>query len=44
MTKTQVIIIDTELSAPTTNLDYTARLMMAGDAEHPPLIPYYSGH
>jgi hypothetical protein len=44
MTKTQVIIIDTELSAPMTDLDYTERLMIAGDAEHPPLIPYYSGH
>ena len=44
MTKTQVIIIDTELSAPTIDLDYTERLMIAGDAEHPPLIPYYSGH
>ena len=44
MTKTQIIIIDTELSTPTSDLDYTERLMIAGDAEHPPLIPYYSGH
>jgi hypothetical protein len=44
MTKTQVIIIDTELSAPAIELDFTERLMIAGDPEHPPLIPYYSGH
>ena len=44
MTKTQVIIIDTELSAPSTSLNFTERLMIAGDPLHPPLIPYYSGH
>ena len=44
MSKTQVIIIDTELSAPTMPLDFTERLMIAGSSEHPPLIPYYSGH
>lgn len=44
MKKTQVIIIDTELSAPTMSLDFTARQMIAGSSEHPPLIPYYSGH
>lgn len=44
MTKTQVIIIDTELSAPSMLLDFTERLMIAGDTLHPPLIPYYSGH
>jgi hypothetical protein len=38
------MVVATELSAPTTDLDYTERLMIAGDAEHPPLIPYYSGH
>ena len=44
MLKTQVIIIDTELSVPTSDLEFTERLMVAGDAEHPPLIPYYTGH
>jgi hypothetical protein len=44
MSETQLVIIDTELSAPTVPLDFTERLMIAGDAAHPPLIPYYSGH
>jgi hypothetical protein len=44
MMKTQVIIIDTELSAPTMPMDFRERLMIAGSTEHPPLIPYYSGH
>jgi hypothetical protein len=44
MSETQLIIIDTELSAPTVPLDFTERLMIAEDAAHPPLIPYYSGH
>jgi hypothetical protein len=44
MTKTQVIIIDTELSTPTMPMDFRERLMIAGSTEHPPLIPYYSGH
>jgi DNA repair exonuclease SbcCD ATPase subunit len=44
MRKTQLIIIDTELSVPPPSLNFTERLMIAGNAEHPPLIPYYSGH
>jgi hypothetical protein len=44
MRGTQLIVIDTELSAPKVALDFTERLMIAGDANHPPLIPYYSGH
>ena len=44
MSETQLVIIDTELSAPTVPLDFTERLMIAGNAAHPPLIPYYSGH
>ena len=44
MTRTQVIIIDTELSRPAMPLNFTERLMIAGDPLNPPLIPYYSGH
>jgi|HubBroStandDraft_6_1064221.scaffolds.fasta_scaffold04047_8 hypothetical protein len=44
MTKTQVIIIDTELSVPTMPMDFRERLMIAGSTEHPPLMPYYSRH
>ena len=44
MKATQLVIIDTELSAPTNGIDFAERLMIAGSLEHPPLIPYYSGH
>lgn len=44
MRGTQLVIIDTELSAPRVALDFTERLMIAGDIDHPALIPYYSGH
>ena len=44
MKVTQLVIIDTELSAPMNGIDFAERLMIAGSPEHPPLIPYYSGH
>jgi Zn-finger nucleic acid-binding protein len=42
--RTQLIIIDTELAEPEVALDFKHRLMVAGDPENPPLIPYYKGH
>jgi hypothetical protein len=42
--QTQFVIVDTELSTPSAAIDFSERLMSPDDPEHPPLIPYYSGH
>jgi hypothetical protein len=42
--KTQLIIADTDMAVPSHGVDVRERLMIAGDKDHPPLIPYYSGH
>ncbi len=42
--ETQLIIADTDIAPAGTGVDIRDRLMIAGDPEHPPLIPYYSGH
>jgi hypothetical protein len=44
LSTTQLVIIDTELAEPEVPLEFKSRLMIAGDSENPPLIPYYSGH
>lgn len=44
LNETQLIIADTDIATPPTGMDFKERLMIAGDREHPPLIPYYSGH
>lgn len=42
--ETQLIIADTDIGTPPPGIVFKARFMTAGDPEHPPLIPYYSGH
>jgi uncharacterized Zn finger protein (UPF0148 family) len=44
LNETQLIIADTDIATPPAGMDFKERLMIAGDPEHPPLIPYYSGH
>ncbi len=44
LAETQLVIADTDIAAPSAGASFKARLMNAGDPEHPPLIPYYSGH
>lgn len=42
--ETQLIIADTDIASPGSDVEIRSRMMVAGDPEHPPLIPYYSGH
>lgn len=42
--QTQLIIADTDMAPAPAEIDIRERLMSAGDPEHPPLIPYYTGH
>ena len=44
LSETQLIIADTDIAMPPANSSFMARLMIAGDKDNPPLIPYYSGH
>ena len=44
LSETQLIIADTDIATPPAGASFSARLMIAGDPSHPPLIPYYSGH
>jgi hypothetical protein len=42
--ETQLIIADTDIELPPHCISFKERLMIAGDPNHPPLIPYFSGH
>jgi hypothetical protein len=42
--ETQLIIADTDIASPPAGITFKARLMVSGDPDNPPLIPYYSGH
>ena len=44
LSRTQLIIADTDMASAPSGVDVRDRLMIAGDLDHPPLIPYYSGH
>jgi len=44
LAETQLIIADTDIALPPPEVTFKARLMIAGDPNNPPLIPYYSGH
>jgi hypothetical protein len=44
LAETQLIIADTDIASPPPEITFKARLMIAGDPNNPPLIPYYSGH
>ena len=44
LSETQLIIADTDIATPPAGASFSARLMIAGDADYPPLVPYYSGH
>ncbi len=42
--ETQLVIADADIAIPPAETKFRERLMTPGDKEHPPLIPYYSGH
>ena len=42
--ETQLIIVDTDVAEPPGDVAFKSRLMVPGDTDNPPLIPYYSGH
>ena len=44
LSETQLIIADTDIATPPAGASFSARLMIAGDVDYPPLVPYYSGH
>jgi rubrerythrin len=44
LSETQLVIADTDIATPPAGSSFRARLMIAGNSENPPLIPYYSGH
>ena len=44
LSETQLVIADTDIATPPKGITFKARLMIAGDSNNPPLIPYYSGH